>query len=175
MPLLLALLLGGGALAAVLATRDHPSATTAAVQKPRTVVTTVTQKGTTRLQTVTATAPPPPTVPSTSTTATTAATTATTAAPTGGSPTALVDRSTALIRAGDYANALPLAESALAQLQNTGQTYEAYASYNTAYARFALGRCDGVLALLDRSEQVQGGRSEIDSLRKQARKTCGKN
>jgi len=36
-----------------------------------------------------------------------------------------------------------------------------------------LGRCDGVLALLDRSQQVQGHRKEIDRLRREAEKRCG--
>ncbi len=172
-PLLLVLLAGGTLAAVLLTRRDQTPTPTRAVPKPRTVrvVKTVTQQGTTLRQTVTAQAPPPPTT-TTTTASTTTASTATSAAPNGGSSTALVDRSTALLRGGDYAGALPLAESALAQLQNTGETYEAYASFNTAYARFALGRCDGVLALLDRSQQVQGHRSEIDKLRKQAEKTC---
>ena len=50
---------------------------------------------------------------------------------------------------------------AVAALGGTGSITEAYASYNLAFTRFALGRCDGVLALLDRSEAVRasGGRS----------------
>ncbi len=58
------------------------------------------------------------------------------------------------------------------KLQGTGSTAEAYADYNLALTRFALGSCDGVPELLDRSEQVQGHRKEITSLRKDVRKTC---
>ena len=50
--------------------------------------------------------------------------------------------------------------------------HEAYADYNLAYTRFQLGSCDGVLDLLDRSEAIQGQRSEIDSLRRQAEDNC---
>jgi transcription initiation factor IIE alpha subunit len=50
---------------------------------------------------------------------------------------------------------------------------EAYNSYNLAYTRFQLGRCDGVLELLDRSESIQGHRKEIDELRKDAERSCG--
>jgi transcription initiation factor IIE alpha subunit len=35
-----------------------------------------------------------------------------------------------------------------------------------------LGSCDGVLELLDRSETIQGQRSEIDRLRAQAEENC---
>jgi transcription initiation factor IIE alpha subunit len=59
------------------------------------------------------------------------------------------------------------------KLQGTGSLTEAYASYNLAYTRFQLGRCDGVLELLDRSESIQGHRDEIDSLRSDAEDRCG--
>ena len=49
---------------------------------------------------------------------------------------------------------------------------EAYASYNLAFTRLALGRCDGVGELLDRSEQIQGKRKEISRLRHEAKKSC---
>ena len=58
------------------------------------------------------------------------------------------------------------------RLEGTGSLSEAYASYNLAFTRFALGSCDGVLALLDRSQAVQGHRTEIDSLRRQAQAQC---
>jgi serine/threonine-protein kinase len=74
------------------------------------------------------------------------------------------------LQAGDYQGALPLLEQAVAQLQGTGSTAEAYADYNLALTRFRLGSCDGVLALLDRSEAIQGHRSEIDRLRRDARR-----
>jgi transcription initiation factor IIE alpha subunit len=76
------------------------------------------------------------------------------------------------MRLGDYEGALPLLERAVERLQGSGSLEEAYASYNLAYTRFQLGSCDGVLDLLDRSESIQGHRSEIDSLRQQAEENC---
>ena len=77
------------------------------------------------------------------------------------------------MQARDYAGALPLLEQAVAKLQGTGSTTEAYADYNLAYTRFALGQCTDVLSLLDASERIQGHRGEITSLRAKAQKTCG--
>jgi eukaryotic-like serine/threonine-protein kinase len=85
----------------------------------------------------------------------------------------LNDQGFALMEEGDYAAARPLLEDAVAALQGTGDIYEAYASYNLAYTRFALGICEGVLELLDRSEAVQGERREIDQLRSEASPICG--
>ena len=51
--------------------------------------------------------------------------------------------------------------------RGSGSLTEAYASYNLALTRFALGNCDGVVELLDRSEQVQG-RARRSPLRRQA-------
>ena len=73
---------------------------------------------------------------------------------------------------GDYAGALPLLEQAVQKLGGTGSTDEAYADYNLAYTRRKLGRCDGVLQLLDSSQSIQGHRTEIDSLRADAQKAC---
>ncbi len=77
------------------------------------------------------------------------------------------------MQAGDYAGALPLLEQAVQKLRGTGSTDEAYADYNLAYTRFALGQCTDVVSLLDRSESIQGRRKEIDHLRKDAQKKCG--
>ena len=85
---------------------------------------------------------------------------------------ALNDAGFARMQAGDYAEALPLLERAAQLLEGSGSLAEAYASYNLAFTRFALGRCDGVLSLLDRSEEVQGERVEIDRLRDEARRIC---
>ena len=63
-------------------------------------------------------------------------------------------------------------ESAVAALAGTGSTTEAYASYNLALARYSVGRCDGVAELLDRSQEIQGKRKEIDRLRKRVEKDC---
>jgi serine/threonine-protein kinase len=141
------LLAGGGALAAVLLSRDDP--------KP---------------------APPPAKVTVTAQGRTVTITTAPAATTTAESPalsgSRLNDAGWRKLQAGDYEGALPLLEQAVAQLQGTGSTAEAYADYNLALARYSLGSCDGVLALLDRSEALQGKRKEIDRLRKDASKRC---
>ena len=82
------------------------------------------------------------------------------------------DQGFALLQQGDVTGALPLLEAAVADLSGDGSTAEAYASYNLATARFASGSCDGVIELLDRSEEVQGQRKEIDRLRKEAERRC---
>lgn len=94
------------------------------------------------------------------------------AAPSRLSGSVLNDAGFAKLRAGDYKGALPLLEQAVQRLQGTGSIVDAYALYNLAAARFALGRCDGVLAMLDRSQARQGRRYEIDRLRRQARTRC---
>jgi serine/threonine-protein kinase len=85
---------------------------------------------------------------------------------------ALNDEGFALLQAGDYAAALPLLRAAVVALNGSGELTEAYASYNLAFARFASGRCDGVSGLLDRSERIQGERSEIDELRQEWEARC---
>jgi hypothetical protein len=132
-----------GIAAALVATRDGSS--------PKMLVRTVTRPGTTVERTVT-TAPP------------------TTQPPADGA--ALDNQGFAKMQSGDYNGALPLLEQAVNALQGTGSLDEAYADYNLAYTRFALGSCDGVLDLLDRSQQIQGHRKEIDHLRHDARKSC---
>lgn len=86
--------------------------------------------------------------------------------------TALNDAGYAKMRAGDFEGALSLLRRAVLALRGTRTLAEAYASYNLAYTRFALGRCDGVLGLLDRSERIQGRRSEIDALRARWGERC---
>jgi tRNA A-37 threonylcarbamoyl transferase component Bud32 len=141
----------GGAAAALVATRDHGS--------PKAVVRTVTRPGTTVERTIT-TAPP-------------------TSQPTQASQpsadgAALNNQGFAKMQARDFNGALPLLEQAVSALQGTGSLDEAYADYNLAFTRFALGTCDGVAGLLDRSQQIQGHRHEIDRLRHDAQKQCGK-
>jgi eukaryotic-like serine/threonine-protein kinase len=161
-PLLAALLVAGavaGALIAFALTRDDGSA-----QTGTTVITrdrTVTQEG--RVTTVER--------PVTVTTAPSSSPASTPPAP-GASGAALNNAGFAKMQAGDYAGALPLLEQAVQKLQGVGSLDEAYASYNLAFTRLALGNCDGVLDLLDRSESIQGRRKEIDRLRSQAEKSC---
>ena len=78
----------------------------------------------------------------------------------------------ARMQAGDYAAALPLLRQAVLALNGSNTLDEAYASYNLAYSRFAVGRCDGVTGLLDRSERIQGHRTQIDALRRQWEDRC---
>jgi eukaryotic-like serine/threonine-protein kinase len=85
---------------------------------------------------------------------------------------ALNDEGFALMEQGRYEQALPLLEQAVADLQGSAELVEAWASYNLAFTRFALGRCEGVLELLDRSEAVQGERRDIDRLQKEAHDRC---
>ena len=96
----------------------------------------------------------------------------TTAAQPSGSASSLNDEGYRKLQAGDAAGALPLLERAVVLAQGTGTLTEAYADYNLALARFQTGTCDGVAALLDRSQQVQGRRKEIDQLRRQVEKGC---
>ena len=148
---------------AALLDEDDPTTPTAG-PVPKTVRETVTLQG--KTLTVTTEAEPP---------ATTAPTT--TEAPPEqpqGSPAELNDQGYALMRQGNYQGALPLLERAYQGLAGTGQLAEAYTAYNLAYTRLALGSCNGVLELLDRSEQVQGKRKEISRLRKEAERGCGR-
>ena len=138
--------LGGGGSSTVVLTQSVPG-------KASTVVVTETTPGQTVERTVTADAGARP-------------------QPAGESGSALNDRGFRMLQAGDVQGALPVLESAVAALRGSSSITEAYASYNLAAARFALGRCDGVAELLDRSEEVQGERKEIERLRKQVEKRC---
>lgn len=169
LPLVLLLLMVGGIAAALAATRSspqHPAAKNGR-PKPVTVVRTVTQPGTTIEQTVTAPAPPPATTAS----STVAAPTTTPIADATGAD--LNAAGYAKMRAGDYRAALPLLEQSVQQLNGTGSLAEAYADYNLAYTHYELGQCADVLPLLDHSQSIQGRRTEIDALRRDARKVCG--
>ncbi len=73
----------------------------------------------------------------------------------------LTDQSTGLLNEGRYEEALPVAQQALAALQGSGELYEAYANYNVGRALLGLGRCADAIPYFDRSEQIQGERSEI--------------
>ena len=166
--LLVALLLAAGVAAAIAATRGGKSRQRAAHRHPVTVVHTVTTPGRTLEKTVTVPAPPPVTEPATAT-----APPRTTPAVSGATGTALANEGYAKMQAGDYNGALPLLEQAVQQLGGSGSLAEAYADYNLAYTRYALGQCTDVLSLLANSQAIQGRRVEIDRLRREAQKACG--
>jgi hypothetical protein len=151
-------------MAALAATRDAPRAGTSK-RNSVTILRTVTQPGTTIKQTVTAPAPPPVTTAA----STPPPDTQTVANPTG---TNLNAEGYRRMRVGDYQAALPLLERAVQQLAGTGTLDEAYADYNLAYTHYELGQCADVLTLLDRSQAIQGRRTEIDALRRDAHKGC---
>jgi predicted Ser/Thr protein kinase len=85
---------------------------------------------------------------------------------------ALNDAGFARMQAGDYEGALPVLERAVDALRGSGTLTEAYARYNLAFTRFALGECTGVLTPLDRSEAIQGHRAAIDELRSDWSSRC---
>jgi tRNA A-37 threonylcarbamoyl transferase component Bud32 len=162
LPWLLAALVlaAAGIAAAALLTGGSDSRTVAPVRSAP-AVKTITAKG----DTITVTAPAP---------AAPAPATAT-AAPAPSASTSGTELNAAgweKLRAGDLQGALPLLEQAVQALHGTGSTTEAYALYNLALARFGLGTCDGVVELLDASAAIQGERSEIDRLRRQAEHRC---
>jgi len=115
--------------------------------------------GTTVVDTITAPAPTPESPPPTATV-------------TIDEAVALTDQATAFLGSGDWARAWQTVKPALAPLEGTYRDdfrYEAYANYNAGKALAELGRCEKSLAYLDRSQALQGSRSEID----QARARCG--
>jgi serine/threonine-protein kinase len=78
----------------------------------------------------------------------------------------------ARMQAGDFAGALPLLREAVLALRGSNTLDEAYADYNLAFSRFSVGRCDGVAGLLERSQRIQGRRSQIDDLRRRWQAQC---
>jgi predicted Ser/Thr protein kinase len=157
-PLVLAALVAAGvagvALAVVLARRGDEQAVDTG---PRVTTVEQTAPGTTVEVTVTAPQPPPPAPEP--------------PPPPAGSASGaeLNDQGFALMRQGDFAGALPLLEEAVQKLAGTGELTEAYALYNLAATRAALGNCDGVEDLLERSEAIQGHRKEFKRVRKECR------
>jgi serine/threonine-protein kinase len=146
-----ALALAGAGAAAAVALSGGPDGL------PRTVVVTETAPGTTQVETVTI--PPPQAAPSRS----------------SSSAAAANDQAYEMMLSEDFEGALPILEDAYEELAGSGTTAEAYTAYNLAFTRFALGSCQDVLPLLDRSESIQGEREEISSLRKRAEKSCDGN
>lgn len=161
----LALIAGGLGLAAVLGGSEEPQTRTIVSLKTMTEegrVTTVRETVTTERQTTTAT--------TTGTTATTAPTEPGAVSP--GEAARLNDQAYALMNAGRYQEALPMLEQAIRPLRGTGTLTEAFTSYNLAATRLALGRCDEVVDLLNRSESIQGERREITRARRDAQEQC---
>jgi len=152
-PLLAAGLLAAaiaGIAAAALLTGDEEKAAQPA--QPRTVVTT--EPGPTVVQTETVTTPPPQEE--------------------GKSGADLNDEGFALMEEGRYEEALPRLEEAVRKLSGTGERVEAFALYNLAFTKLQLGRCgEDIPQMLDRSEEIQGHRGDIDKARKQYEEQCG--
>jgi eukaryotic-like serine/threonine-protein kinase len=192
LPLVAALLLlGGGALAAVLLTRDDGNKQAVVTRTVRSIRTArVTAAGTTvvvpttvsRTVTLPATAapppPPPPTPPATSTPSVPVTAPPPASPPAAGTPSVneairLTDQAKAANDSGDYATGARLGRRAVQGLQGSGQIYEAYAYYNYAVSLLGTGRCADALSYFNRSEAIQGHRSEIDRGRRDARNCAG--
>jgi tetratricopeptide (TPR) repeat protein len=83
---------------------------------------------------------------------------------------ALTDQATALLSDERWDDALRTQRRALKTLEDTYSDdfrYEAYAAYNMGKALTELDRCEQAVRYLDRSEELQGHRSEIDEARAQ--------
>jgi predicted Ser/Thr protein kinase len=165
----LALALVGGAAAALLSTgRENPSATTVPPRQEVAVTKEVTKTtpGDTVTETVvtTVSASPTPAAPPPSQ--------ATASALSIEEAVSLTDESTFALRRGDWIEAAQLARKAYAPLSGSYSDdfrYEAYVNYDLGRALAELGRCRQALRFLDRSEQLQGRRAEIDA----AQASCG--
>jgi eukaryotic-like serine/threonine-protein kinase len=149
--LLTAAALAGAAVAAILTYGDgEPEATPSVVTRVQTL------PGTTVRETVQTTVPEqrPPGPP----------------APSGRSGRALTDAATAQLRQSDWAGAEGLARQAVQRLEGSDDDlYLAYALYDLGRALAEQGRCDEALQHLDRSEQLQGRRPDINRARQKCR------
>jgi exonuclease VII small subunit len=76
------------------------------------------------------------------------------------------------MQAGDFNGALPLLEQAVQKLDGSGSLDEAYAKYNLAFTRYALGDCTDVVSLLDQAQAIEGKQKPIDRLRREAEHKC---
>jgi tetratricopeptide (TPR) repeat protein len=97
-------------------------------------------------------------------------TTAPAASGVGGDPYAENNRAWEMMKAGDYASALPLLQDAVAQLDGRNDLGTAYANYNLGYTLIQLGRCGEAVPYLERSRAIQPERREVKDALKQARK-----
>jgi hypothetical protein len=129
--------------AAFLTTRDD--------ETPNVVTRVQTLSRTATVQTTVPAQPPPP-------------------ASAGRSGQALTDDATARLRRSDWAGAEVLARQAVQKLESGGdRLYLAYALYDLGRALAEQSRCDEALPLLDRSERLQGRRTDIDRARRKCR------
>jgi eukaryotic-like serine/threonine-protein kinase len=163
---LLAALVAGATAAYLTTGGDTPSKRRAHRPKPVTVTHTETTPGATVVQTITTTLPASTQAASPPAAPTPAASISVNEA------VARTDQSTGYLRSGDWASAWAAVKPAVPVLAGTysdGFRYEAYADYDAGKALAELGRCRKALVLLDRSEALQGSRSEID----EARARCG--
>jgi eukaryotic-like serine/threonine-protein kinase len=152
-------LLLAGVIAAVLATRDRSGSKPQPV-RVTTVVKRVTAPSQTVVTTVVTTAPPP-------------TTTAQQSAPpsaVGGDPYDENNRAWALMQNGQYADALPLLQDAVQQLQGRGDLGTAYANYNLGYTLMQLGQCSDAIPYLEVAKSIEPQRHEVHDALKQAKK-----
>jgi eukaryotic-like serine/threonine-protein kinase len=167
---LIAALVAGAALAAALGGDDDGESA------PQVSVRTVTRPGTTVEQsvTVTTTAPAPPPPPAAENGDEDGEEDGDGEGSAGGGSiqegVQLTDEATALMNAGNYAAAVDPARRAVAILEGTysaDNQYEAYANYNLGRSLVETGDCASGLPYLERSEQLQGARSEITNAKAQ--------
>jgi hypothetical protein len=93
-------------------------------------------------------APPPPPPPTT-----------------GENGAQLTDEATRLLEQRRWQEAEGVARRAVAALRGSGELYEAYAEYDLGRALAEQDKCDEALVHLDRSERIQGRRSQIEDAR----------
>ncbi len=160
---LLAAGLAGVALAALVAGGDDGER--AAPTRPSTVKVTVTTPGHTSTVTVERTTPAPAPAPPPPQTESSGRGTRGEDLARG---RALTDQATGLMRAGNYAAALPIALQALKLLEGSGDLYEGYANYDVGKSLAELGQCDEALPYLERREQF-GPSADVTA----AKRKCG--
>jgi|tagenome__1003787_1003787.scaffolds.fasta_scaffold20843363_2 serine/threonine protein kinase len=168
----LALALLGAGLAYALTRGSDPSAKPQPV-RVTTRERTVTGQSRTVVRTVVTTAPapaPPPTTRAASTTASAPTTSASSSSGggVGGDPYAENNRAWELMKAGAYAQALPLLQDAVRQLNGRSDLGTAYAEYNLGYTLMQLGRCGEAVQYLEASRAIQPSRKEVKDALKQA-------
>jgi predicted Zn-dependent protease len=77
----------------------------------------------------------------------------------------LTDQATGLLRQQRWEEAEAVARRAVAALKGSGELYEAYAEYDLGRALAEQGKCGEAIQHLNRSEAIQGRRSQIDDAR----------